>query len=126
MAAMSWNSSTENAVTPVGAVSMLRSRIVWIAIAVDDSASAKPVTSAPFQGNPTATPPAPSSSPQAAICSAPPPKTARRMAYRRLGSSSRPMRNSMSTTPNSAKCMISFTSRSRPKPNGPMAQPAMR
>ena len=49
----------------------------------------------------------------------PQPKIGRRIAHRRRGSSSRPTRNSISTTPNSAKCSIDCGSLTRLRPNGP-------
>ena len=57
---------------------------------------------------------------------APPPKTMRRIAQRRLGSSSRPMMNSINTTPISAKCRMDSTSVTSFKPQGPIRQPAIR
>ena len=99
--------------------------MVCMAIAVDDSASARPATRAPFHGS-TKSSAAPSTAPELTICSAPPPNTARRMFQSRLGSSSRPIMNSMITTPNSAKCRIESTLRTKPKPHGPMTEPATR
>ena len=49
---MSWNSRIANALRPIGVAMRLRSPIVCIAIAVDDSASASPATSAAFHGMP--------------------------------------------------------------------------
>ncbi len=106
IAAMSWNSSTANALRPTGAPSRLRSLIVWTAIAVDDIASASPATSAPCQVTPAIHSATPSAAPQATICRAPPPNTGPRSSIRRLKSSSRPIRNNINTTPNSAKCRI--------------------
>ena len=57
IAAMSWNSSTANALRPIGEVVRLRSFIVCIAMAVDDSASARPATIAACNGKPSARPP---------------------------------------------------------------------
>ena len=126
MAAMSWNSSTANAASPVGDARKPRSRMVCTAIAVDDSARARPATSAACQGSPTARPPSASRPPQTPICNAPPPNTARRMLQSCFGSSSRPMRNSISTTPNSAKCRMAPALRTRRNPQGPITQPAIR
>ncbi len=126
IAAMSWNSRMANALRPIGVAVRLRSPIVCIAIAVDDSASASPATSAAFHGMPTASPPAASAAPDSASCSVPPPKTARRIACRRFVSSSSPITNSISTTPNSEKCRIDSTSSTNPSPQGPIAAPAIR
>jgi hypothetical protein len=56
----------------------------------------------------------------------PPPKTLPRIAHRRAGSSSRPIANSISTTPNSAKWRIASTSWTSASPNGPITHPANR
>ncbi len=126
MAAMSWNSRIANDVRPTGASSRLRSAIVWTAMAVDDMASASPATTAPGHASPRAQRPAASAAPHAAIWSEPPPNTAPRMSTSRLKSSSSPIRNSISTTPNSEKCRIDSTLVTNPRPHGPMAQPAIR
>ncbi len=126
MAAMSWNSSTAKALRPTGALSRLRSAMVWTAMAVDDIASARPATIAPCHGRPAAHRPMPSKAPQAPICSAPPPNTGPRIPTSRFRSSSRPIRNSISTTPNSAKCRIDCTLVTKPSPHGPIRQPAIR
>ena len=110
MAAMSWKSRIPNAVLPIG-------RGEQAALA-SSSARRWPSTTAPRArpgderappraGLPPAPPPA-RTAPHTPICTAPPPKTLFRMAQRRPGSSSSPMRKSMRTTPNSAKCRIDF------------------
>ena len=76
---MSWNSSTANAERPIGAASTLRSSIVWTAIAVEESASASPATSAATQPSPAAASPAASSAPHTASWIEPPPNTGRRI-----------------------------------------------
>ena len=126
IAAMSWNSRMAKALRPVGAGSRLRSAMVCTAIAVEDSDRASPAMIASFQSKPKAAPAAASSAAQAAICRLPLTKTSRRMAHRRFESSSRPIRNSISTTPNSEKCMIDSTSLTKPKPQGPISVPAIR
>ncbi len=126
IAAMSWKSSTANALRPTGALRRLRSAIVCTAIAVDDIAIASPATIAGTQPRPAAARPAASRAPHSASCSDPPPKTDRRMRTSRPMSSSSPIRKSISTTPNSAKCRIDSTSRTNPRPHGPIAQPAIR
>jgi hypothetical protein len=104
----------------------LRSVITFIAIAVEESESESAAISAARQGRPTARAPPNRSAAQAATCSAPPPNTLARMAQSRAGSSSRPITNSISTTPNSATCMIACTSRTKPRREGPIKQPATR
>jgi hypothetical protein len=126
IAAMSWNSSTANAERPVGVGSSLRSVIAWIAIAVDESASARPATSAACHGRPSARKAAPRTTPHSAICIEPPPKTSLRMASSRRGSSSRPITNSIRTTPSSAMRSMAWTSMMSRSPQGPMSAPAMR
>jgi hypothetical protein len=59
-------------------------------------------------------------------CTLPQPKIGRRSAHKRRGSSSRPTRNSISTTPNSEKCSIALGSVTSFSPQGPIAMPAAR
>ena len=130
MAAMSWNSDTLRMLCPPVVCRMLRSLSVARPMAVDDIASAAPATTAsgseshvkPRQAQPMAAISArlPSS------CTLPQPKMGRRIDHRRLGSSSRPMRNSISTTPNSARSTICDGSVTRRRPHGPIAKPAAR
>ncbi|MNP31678.1 hypothetical protein D3C76_1248090 [compost metagenome] len=97
-----------------------------MAIAVEESASVMPISSATFQSMPSRIQKPPSSTPHATICNAPPPNTEARSFHRRCGSSSRPMTNSISTTPISAKCKIDSASVTSPSPHGPIAQPAIK
>ena len=72
-------------------------------IAVDDIARPSDAASATGQATPQATAmPSSAARAEASTCSEPQPKIGRRIAHRRRGSSSRPTRNSISTTPNSA------------------------
>ncbi|CSA33412.1 Uncharacterised protein [Vibrio cholerae] len=57
-------------------------------------------------------------------CAPPSPKMGPRRFHSFFGLSSKPIRNSSSTTPNSAKCMMACTSRIKPSPHGPIAIPA--
>ena len=98
-------------------------------MAVDDIASAAPATTASGQRVRPRSPGRPSRS--AAIsarlpssCTLPQPKIGRRMDHSRLGSSSRPIRNSISTTPNSARSTICDGSVTSRRPHGPIAKPA--
>ncbi len=130
IAAMSWNSETLRTFWPLVVCRMLRSLSVARPMAVDDIASAAPATSAsrqpsgqkPMQAQPISAISArlPSS------CTLPQPKIGRRIAHSRLGSSSRPIRNSISTTPNSARSTICDGSVTRRRPHGPIAKPAAR
>jgi len=126
MAATSWNSRMENAFCPLSVRMRLRSLITCSAIAVDDSASPRAPTSPTRQGRPKAQAAAHSSAAQPSTCAEPRPKMGRRMLHRRAGCSSSPTRNSISTTPNSAKCRMSCTLLTSERPQGPMAMPAAR
>ena len=110
MATRSWNSSTANAMRPWRSASSPFSSSTCRAKAVDDSDSARPANTAAGQARPTPTAMAASSSAVMATWAPPRPKMAARMAHRRLGRSSRPIRNNSSTTPNSAKCRTELTS----------------
>jgi hypothetical protein len=126
IAAMSWNSRIEKLAWPAGVGIRLRSSSEASAIAVEDSDSPRPAISAIFQPTP-ASRAAPNRTAATSPTWAPPqPKMGRRSAHRRLGSSSRPIRNSSSTTPNSAKCSASSASAISLKPNGPIRMPATR
>ncbi len=126
MAATSWKSRIENAFCPLSVRIRLRSASTCSAIAVDDSASPSAPTSATRHGSPQAQATAHSRAAQPSTCALPSPKIGRRRLQRRLGCSSSPTRNSISTTPNSAKCRMSCTLLTRPRPHGPMAMPAAR
>ncbi|CFN93557.1 Uncharacterised protein [Bordetella pertussis] len=69
---------------------------------------------------------APSNAPQTTICKVPAPNTSRRIAHSRLGASSRPITNSIITTPHSETRMMSGTSVTSPSPDGPITPPASR
>ncbi|CCK00980.1 hypothetical protein BN129_4350 [Cronobacter sakazakii 701] len=126
IAAISWNSSTAKALRPICDAVRLRSFIACMAMAVEESASVRPISSATCQRSPSATQKPPSSRPHAPICNAPPPKTEARSFHRRCGSSSSPMTNSISTTPISAKCKIACASVTSRNPHGPINPPAIR
>ena len=110
MATRSWNSSTAKAMRPWRSASSPFSSSTCRAKAVDDSDSARPANIAAGQARPRAIAMAASSSAVKATWAPPRPKMAARMAHSRLGRSSRPIRNSSSTTPNSAKCRTELTS----------------
>ncbi len=118
IAATSWNSRIEKPAWPLVVLSRLRSPNTCSAMAVDESASPSEATSATRHSAPTAQPTAKSTAAQLSTCAAPQPKMGRRRFHRRLGSSSRPTRNSISTTPNSAKCTRSPRWTRGPAPTG--------
>ena len=89
----------------------LRSASTPRPIAVDDIARPSAATSASRQSTPASTADAAISSAEPNNCTLPQPKIGRRSAHSRRGSSSSPTRNSISTTPNSAKCRMSCGSR---------------
>ena len=126
IAAMSWNSRMAKLLRPVGVGRKFRSVMVATAIAVDDNAIANPATSAACQGKPANMPPIASATPQRPSCKLPPPNTWRRIDQSRFGSSSSPITNNISTTPNSEKCPIDLTSDTSCSPQGPIAAPAIR
>ena len=114
----------EKPLRPTGAAIKLRSCIKATTMAVDDSAKAKAPMRLACQVQPTNKPTGKSAAAQATICSVPPPNTAPRISHSRLGSSSRPMTNSISTTPNSETCSKACGSLTKPKPTGPITTPA--
>ena len=95
-------------------------------MAVDDSAKAKAPIKLACQVQPRAQPTAPTAAAHTPICAVPPPKTMPRMAHRRWGSSSKPMTNSMSTTPSSETWSMACGSLTSPSAMGPMTTPASR
>ena len=126
MAATSWNSRIENPACPLDVGSRLRSPITCSEMAVLDSARPSAATSAIFQPTPNAQAARKITAVQPSTWALPQPNMGRRRAQRRLGSSSSPTRNNISTTPNSAKCRMSSPLATRPMPHGPMAIPAAR
>ncbi len=127
MIAKSWNSSTEKALRPDWLASKPRSAIIGSAIAVEDSASPKPITTAAGPGSPSSQTPSPAIT--AAVnptCAPPSPSTDLRMTHSRAGRSSSPIRNSSMTTPSSEACAIASTLVTSPSPAGPTAKPAAR
>ncbi|MNE97605.1 hypothetical protein D3C80_1959800 [compost metagenome] len=52
IAAISWNNRAANALRPIGDGVRLRSLIACMAIAVEDNASVRPISSATFQSSP--------------------------------------------------------------------------
>ena len=126
MAAISWNSKMEKPAEPAGVLINFRSPRVASTMAVDDSDSPSAATSAVRQSTPKAMATAHSPALTTPTCAPPQPKMGRRNSHKRFGSSSRPIRNSSSTTPNSEKLRITSTFLIRPRPQGPMTTPATR
>ena len=96
---MSWNSKMAKARRPWSLPISPRSDSSCRPTAVDDNASAMPITSAAFKPEPRNQQIAPSARPVNATCSAPTPNTAPRITFNRGSDSSRPITNSIITTP---------------------------
>ena len=105
---------------------MPRSASTCSAIAVEDIVQAMPSTTPWRQSMPSVTARPVTAAVVTTTCSSPRPKIARRSAHRRLGSSSRPTRNSSITTPSSETCVTIAKSVTSPSPQGPIATPANR
>ncbi len=126
MTAISWNSNTAKAERPLSLCISLRSCRLCSTMAVEESASMRPMPSPCCSGRPMrqATPvraPVVSST-----CRPPVPRIGPFSCHKRAGRSSNPTRNNISTTPNSAKCITSFCSPTNPSRKGPMMIPASR
>ena len=126
IAATSCSSETLTMLSPEVVVSTLRSARTPRPIAVDDIARPSPATTATCQSMPRASAPSPSSRAEPNSWTLPQPKMVLRSDQRRCGSSSRPTRNSISTTPNSANCSISSGLVTNFNPHGPIRMPANR
>jgi hypothetical protein len=96
------------------------------AIAVEDMAKVRPMAMPRRQSRPKAKdkPAMPREVPS--TCSPPSPKIGRRNDHNRAGRSSRPTKNNIITTPNSAKCMTWASPPIRPRTVGPKRTPAIR
>ena len=126
MAAMSCSSATLSTLWPAVVDIRLRSFSTPRPMAVELSPRPSAATRASRQSTPAATPTAVISTAEPSNCKLPQPKMGRRSAQSRRGSSSRPTRKSISTTPNSAKCSMACASVTSFRPQGPMAMPAAR
>ncbi len=124
--AMSWVSSTENEERPPAVASRSFSDRVCSTIAVEDSEKISPIASAVWNATPSRIPPSVSSAVVTTICSPPRPRSRWRMSHSACGESSRPIRNSIMTTPNSAKCLTFSASEPTIPSSGPIAMPASR
>ncbi len=126
MAATSCSSATLSTLWPEVVAIRLRSARTPRPIAVDDIARPSAATSASGQATPASTAAPNISAAEPNSCTLPQPKMGLRSDHSRCGSSSSPTRNSISTTPNSAKCRICCGSVTSASPHGPMAIPATR
>ena len=95
-------------------------------MAVDDMASTIPTARAVCQGRPSSIEAAAMATEVPTTCAPPKPKMALRMSHSIEGCTSRPIRNSRMTTPNSANFMTSAWSPTSDRAKGPMTTPAIR
>ncbi len=100
--ARSCNSRIAKHVRPVTVLSRCLRESTSITMAVEDSASEMPMSTAPPGRAPSRLAIRPINSAEIATCSVPSPNTRRRMVTSRLNDSSSPMRNNRNTTPRSA------------------------
>ena len=126
MTAMSWNKSTEKLLCPPSLFISPFSDRVCSTIAVEESESTSPTARATVQPRPNAIPAAVIAATVSPTCRPPSPSSRVRIAQSRCGSSSKPIRNSIITTPNSAKCWMLTTSTSKAARSGLRATPAIR
>ena len=124
--AMSWNSRTEKLDWPPSLRIRPFSFSVCRTIAVDDNEKMSPMATAIDQGWPNAIAIPVTMIAVSETCSPPRPSNLLRMAQSMLGCSSSPTRNSIMTTPNSAKCWMLTTSTCSQFSMGLMAIPASR
>jgi len=96
-------------------------------IAVEDIDSARPLANAACHEKPAAIRATKNIKVVPPNCKAPVPTINFRIRHRFVGSSSRPIKKSIMTTPNSAKCIISLpSSPTKPRKNGPIIMPPNR
>ena len=126
IAATSCSSATLSTLWPELVGVRLRSASTDSPMAVDDSARPSAATSASRPSLPASRPTPTISAAEPNSCTLPQPKMGLRSVHSRRGSSSSPTRNSISTTPNSAKCRMSCASVTSFRPHGPMTMPAAR
>ena len=126
IAAMSCSSETLRTLSPEVVAVTLRSAMTPRPIAVDDIASPSAATTARRQSMPKPSAASARSNAEPSSCTLPQPKIGFRSAQRRCGSSSRPTRKSIRTTPNSANCSMSSGRVTSFSPHGPIRMPAPR
>ena len=126
MTAMSWNSSAEKEFCPAGVAIWPFTFRVCSTIAVEDRASANPSASAIRQSSPNTCPSPHMAAAVISTCAPPMPMIGTRSRHSFFSSSSRPTRNSIITTPNSAMWEICTASALSQRSTGAMATPATR
>ncbi len=122
--ARSCSSSTAKASRPAAPFSRSRSLSIGRTMAVEERARPSPITRAAVQLRPVSIARPPSTAPVTSNCIRPRPNTDRRMTQIRCARSSSPIRNSSISTPSSEIWVILLTSRTRPRPDGPISTPA--
>jgi hypothetical protein len=123
---MSCARSTENDPCPPSERISPFSFSVCRTIAVEDSARTRPTASATLHPSPKTMPTAMTAAAVKPTCPPPRPRSRPRISQSCFGCNSRPTRNSIITTPNSAKCWIAITSTWRRARIGLMTIPAIR
>ncbi len=127
IAATSWNSSTAKLARPPSVRVSFFSASVCITIAVEEIDRMIPTAIAWFQGSPAASCASTASSTSVTpTCSPPSPSSRSRMSQSMRGCISRPIRNSISTTPYSAYSWMCALSLPTSPSAGPIAMPAAR
>ena len=124
--AISWNSKTAKPDCPASLPPSSRSSMTLKAIAVEDKAKPMPITRLVCHVKPNIQAMAVMIRVVISTCAPPSPRIGARICHSFLGLSSKPIRKSSSTTPNSEKCRIASTSLIKPSPHGPIATPANR
>ena len=124
MTAISWVNSTEKADRPPGERIRFFSDNVCSTIAVDESDTAMPAVTATVTMLPLQTRISATATVVNATCAPPIPINLCRMFHSTAGSNSRPIKNSISTTPNSATCCKSVVSAPAKPKTGPIKIPA--
>ena len=125
----SWNNSTAKHASPPGVLSSPFSPRDCSTMAVEDMARINPAASPVRQSLWKADAAARAAAAVSTTCKPPSPSTLARISHSRAGRNSKPMRNSITTTPNSPTCstwsapVCSLTS---PSTDGPMHAPAIR
>ena len=123
---MSWNNRTENELWPPSLFIRPFSPNVCNTIAVEDNAKTQPMAKPICHAIPKAIAMPMTANAVIKTCIPPSPKRRARMPHSILGSNSRPTKNSIITTPNSAKCWMAITSTPRPAKTGEITTPAIK
>ena len=124
--AMSCVNKTEKVARPPAVCTNPFSASVCNTIAVEDNAKIKPIASDVAQSKPINIAAPIMAAVVTVTCNPPRPISLSRISHKARGSSSNPIRNSIMTTPNSAKCIRSWDSVPTNPVIGPMTIPASR